>query len=143
MAETSLFQLVEEVAQEEARGKPLPVSIQGPKDLSVVVDPNLLRIAISNAIRNALEANAVGGRASPVVVTFGQTELDYWITVLDSGPGIAGPSEAAFEFGRTTKSGHRGFGLALTRQALMTLDGTVSLQPAQTGGARLEMRWYK
>lgn len=143
MIETNLHSIISEIATLETKSRPSEVAIQGPKDLVAIVDPNLLHIAVSNAIRNAIEATAATGWNSPVVVSFGSTDLDYWITVLDSGPGLTGPSDAAFEFGRTTKTGHRGFGLAIARQAMMTLDGNIILQPAHNGGARLEMRWFK
>lgn len=141
--EINLGSLINEIVAHEKRGTPLEVSVQGSSDLIAVADPNLLRIAISNGLRNALEATAASGWKAPVVVAFGATEVDYWITILDSGPGLAGPAEKAFEIGRTTKAGHRGFGLAIARQALATLDGDIVLQPAQSGGARLEIRWFR
>lgn len=143
LTEINLYDLVQEIAEQESRTKKIPISIQGRRDLIVTADPNLLRIVISNGLRNALEATVQAGWVSPTVVNFGETDVDYWITILDSGPGLSGSSEAAFDVGTTTKSGHRGFGLALARQAMLTLDGSIRLQPGSTGGARLEIRWFR
>ena len=63
--------------------------------------------------------------------------------MLDKGPGIVGPTESAFDIGKSTKQGHCGFGLAIARQAIETLGGTVSLQPVVGGGALYEARWER
>ena len=111
----------------------------------ITSDPDVLRLAIVNGLRNAVEA--VGGLSGPephsVVVTWGQTDVDYWVAVRDRGPGLVGPEESAFGIGKTTKRGHRGFGLAIARKAIETLDGACTLQPADGGGARFEVRWAR
>ena len=76
-----------------------------------------------------------------MVITWGMTDVDYWVVILDQGPGIVGVGEGAFNIGSTTKMGHIGFGLAIGRQAMDTLEGNVTLFPAQGGGACLELRW--
>ncbi|WP_167543891.1 sensor histidine kinase [Methylobacterium aquaticum] len=141
--ETNIHDLITKILSEEFRSHTINVSCQGSREITVIADPNLLTLALSNAVRNALEATHIVDPSGSIVIAWGETDVDYWITVLDNGPGLSGPSEAAFIIGRTTKSGHRGFGLAIARQAMMTLDGTVSLQSASGGGARLEIRWFK
>ena len=129
-------------AEAAASGRP-QVSLIGARPMLITSDPALLRIALSNGVRNAVEA--VSGAASNdphlVTVTWGQTDIDYWVAVLDRGPGIVGPTESAFGIGKTTKKGHSGFGLTIARQAIETLGGVCTLQPATEGGARFEVRW--
>ena len=121
------------------------VSLHGAKPMVITSDPNLLRLAVSNGIRNAVEAVAgLPAKAPhPIIITWGETDVDYWISVLDRGPGLVGTSESAFGVGQTTKKGHRGFGLAIARQAVETLGGVCTLQPASEGGARFEIRWER
>src|SRR5207302_9990647 len=113
--------------------------------LLIISDARLLQLAVCNGLRNAIEAVVEGGSSEldAIIITWGATDVDYWITVIDHGPGLAGPVESAFEIGKSTKQGQgrRGFGLAIARQAMQTLGGTVSLLPAVRGGTRYELRW--
>lgn len=131
-------------AETRASGAPEP-SLVGLRPLMVTSDPALVRLAICNGVRNALEAVSAANldEPHPIVITWGQTDVDYWVAVLDRGVGLVGPPEAAFEIGKSTKQGHSGFGLAIARQAIETLGGTVVLQPAAQGGARYEARWER
>lgn len=122
------------------------ISPIGPKPFLLNGDPALIRMAVSNGLRNAVESVTSAGAAPgehAVIINWGVTDLDYWVSVLDRGPGIAGSSEAAFDIGRTTKQKHSGFGLAIARQAIETLAGTVTLEPARGGGALYTARWHR
>ena len=121
------------------------VTLVGPKPMMVTSDPALVSFAIRNGVRNAFEAIAIAKPAVPypIIITWGQTDVDYWVAIVDQGVGIVGPPEAAFDIGKSTKHGHSGFGLAIARQAIETLGGTVSLEPAAQGGARYEARWER
>jgi C4-dicarboxylate-specific signal transduction histidine kinase len=144
-SEFDLAKMISDVISAEADGSKSSPTLLGPKPLLVRSDPALLRLALCNGVRNAIEAVADVGsnEAHPIVITWGVTDVDYWISVLDKGQGLAGSSQSAFEVGTTTKPAHTGFGLAIARQAMKTLAGDVSLQPSTTGGARYEMRWPK
>jgi signal transduction histidine kinase len=144
--EFDLALLIKEVIAQEATDKPLYISVQGQQPFVICSDPRLLTLAICNGLRNAIEAvegihKLKGGH--PVVITWGMTDVDYWVVILDDGPGVVGVGEGAFNIGTTNKIGHIGFGLAIARQAINTLEGNVTLSPAQAGGARLELRWDK
>lgn len=142
--EFDLAHLVHELASDELDGVPFEISVQGPKPFIINSDRALLALAISNGLRNAIEAAAKTCDAPhPVIVAWGNTDVDYWVSILDCGPGIAGPTEAAFGIGKTTKKGHTGFGLAIARQAVETLGGKCTLQHATEGGAKFEIRWEK
>ncbi len=128
-----------------AAEKPENVSIdveENFKGLLTWTDPKLLSIAICNGLKNAVEASERndGGR---IVVSAGETEVDFWLSIIDDGMGFTGEAENAFKIGRTTKDDHRGFGLAITKQAMTTLGGSVSLAPNEPTGAIFELRWFK
>ena len=133
------------VSTEAPNGRASEVSLVGRKPMMVTSDPALVRLAICNGVRNAFEAVAVAkpDDPHPIVMTWGQTDVDYWVAILDRGIGIVGPPEAAFEIGKSTKQGHSGFGLAIARQAIETLGGRVTLEPAAQGGTRYEARWER
>jgi signal transduction histidine kinase len=138
-----LDELISQIIGEDCSGKGVEATPYGPKPFMVRTDPNLLRFAISNGLRNAIDASLEPSatKSYPVVVTWGETEVDYYLAIIDQGPGLVGPVEAAFEAGKSTKPGHSGFGLAIARQAMETLDGLVSLSSSKGGGARYELRW--
>ena len=99
---------------------------------------NLIQIIFCNAVRNAIEATTEAGALNPVVVNWGTTDRDFWIVVLDDGPGIPIGLSRAFDIGTTTKKEHLGMGLALARQAALSLNGKISLSPRNGKGARFE-----
>jgi signal transduction histidine kinase len=92
----------------------VPISFQGAKPFMVSADPKLLRFAVCNGIKNAVEAvqGHVTDEVHPLIVTWGASDSDFWVVVRDRGPGIVGQLQLAFEIGKTTKQGHSGFGLA-------------------------------
>ncbi|MFJ6652904.1 sensor histidine kinase [Microbacterium sp. NPDC091313] len=104
-------------------------------------DPVLVRLAIDNAIRNAIEASEAG--RAPVIVNCGGSEADAWIVVLDEGAGLPADFPNAFDPGTTTKSKdeHFGLGLAIAGQAMDSLGGTIRLVPREPRGTSCEIRW--
>lgn len=143
--EFDLSELLTETVSEAIGDDPVEISLCGSKPMLLTSDPALLRLALSNGIRNALEAVTASpsDEPHPIIVTWGETDIDYWVAILDRGPGIVGPAESTFGIGTTTKKGHSGFGLAIARQAIETLGGACTLQPATEGGARFEIRWER
>lgn len=141
-----LSALVCEVVRSETGDREIDVSLHGPSPLLITSDPALLRLAISNGIRNSVEAVLAGSthnQSHSIVVNWGETDVDCWAAILDRGPGLLGPMESAFETGTTTKKGHTGFGLSIARQAVEALEGSCTLQPSATGGALFEIRWQR
>jgi len=122
------------------------ISPIGPKPFVITSDPALIRMVVGNGIRNAVEAVESAmpvPQEHAIVINWGETDADYWVSVLDRGPGITGPVESAFEIGKSTKKRHSGFGLAIARQAVDTLTGIVTLEPAREGGAVYTARWKR
>ncbi len=108
-------------------------------------DPNLIRMALLNILRNALEASDpdVGGSGEPVVVNWGVTDVDSWVAIFDRGVGLPSGSSRMGEAGLTTKdkSTHLGVGLTVAKLALQSMNGRISHTPRAGGGVVSEMRW--
>lgn len=119
------------------------VLFEGREDLVAVGDGNLLSIAFCNGLRNAVEAAGAVEGGAVIIVAWGETDVDYWVDVIDNGPGLSGTAEAAFQLGRSSKQGHRGFGLSIARQSMATMDGSVALKPNKALGTVFELRWFK
>lgn len=122
------------------------ISAIGPRPFIIKGDPSLIQMVVHNGLRNAIESQqAVPRSPQPhdVTLNWGETEVDYWVSVLDHGVGFVGPIETAFEIGNSTKKHHTGFGLAIARQAVETMIGSLNLEPAKDGGALYTARWCK
>ena len=143
--EFDLAELLAEIVRAEVGDREIEVSLHGAKPMLITSDRELVRLAVSNGIRNAVEVVLGSARSEPhpIVVTWGETDVDYWAAVLDRSPGVVGPAESAFGIGKTTKKGHHGFGLPIARQAIETIGGSCTLQPATKGGTRFEIRWKR
>lgn len=140
-----IVDLIQELLDELTKGSGVEVWLVGERPALIRSDPALVRLAVSNGIRNAIESTgeACGQEAAPVIVSWGETDVDHWVRIADRGPGVVGPVEAVFGMGKSTKKGHTGFGLAIARQAIETLAGTCTLQPGRGGGALYELRWER
>ncbi len=117
-------------------------------DPVVIVGPSgAIRIAFANGLRNAMDA--IDARPDPengeVVINWGLTDQDAWISILDNGIGLPEGSHRVFDFGVTTKpkSEHFGFGLSISAQAMQSAGGTVDLTPRSNGGTSFVVRWPK
>jgi signal transduction histidine kinase len=143
MQQFDISSWLEATIDAEGLGSKVPISFQGAKPFMVCADPKLLRFAVCNGIKNAVEAiqGYFTDEVHPLIVTWGASDSDYWMVVRDRGPGIVGQPQLAFEIGKTTKQGHSGFGLAIALQAMESMDGTVILQPGRDTGAVYEVRW--
>ena len=138
-----LAEMIAEVAEKEIPAEKATVSLVGHQPLLCKNDASLLRLALANGLRNAVDA-LDGVRlpegAHAIVVTWGKTDIDYWITVIDKGKGLELRSDAAFNTGNTTKKGHAGMGLSIARRAMDSLEGTAELETKEDG-THFELRW--
>ena len=129
--------LVEEVvtaAREDplAAGRRIAVEGEWPR---IEADEGLLRQALMNLVRNALEAVPDGGRVGLVgELRDGSVE----IRVHDDGPGPppGAREEDLFRPFFTTKAQGTGLGLALVRKTIVYHDGRIALDRGPWGGAR-------
>jgi signal transduction histidine kinase len=121
------------VAQKEAGAKGVAlVSSLCEQPLKINAQKNLLGIAISQLIRNAIEATAEGG--SVEVTTKGNME-QVTLTVTDTGHGI--PSDyidKIFDPFFSTRERRFGMGLALVRQIILEHLGEITVQRSSEKG---------
>lgn len=142
-----LAELIDDVAFVENEGHAADISYVGMRPFLVTGSKQLLRLALCNGIRNGIEAAAAIKREASVesiahlVITWGKTDREFWISVVDDGPGLAGSAATSFGIGKSTKPNHAGFGLAIASQALETLGGLINLSASPGGGAKYEIRW--
>jgi two-component system, CitB family, sensor kinase len=129
-------------AEAHERGVELVVQAAGPAlsgDLAVQDLVTILGNLLDNAIDAAADAPAP--RRVELMVDTSGGGLD--ISVQDTGKGID-PSavDDVFRYGFSTKTAGpfgRGLGLALVRQAVQRLAGTMTISSASTGGARFNV----
>jgi signal transduction histidine kinase len=96
------------------------------------IDSNLLRGALSNLIKNAIEAMNGPGR---IRLSTGRTGHQAKIKVADTGPGISPEiRHRIFDLFFTTKKGGTGLGLAMATQSIKSLGGTISMEDRGRGG---------
>lgn len=106
-------------------------------------DELLLRQAVGNLCRNAIEACATAG-TTPRIVVEGEAEFEHGhaiVRVRDNGPGFA-PDQAdkLFQPFFTTKATGTGLGLALVQKIAVTHNGQVTAANQPGGGASFELR---
>lgn len=133
--------LVSEVIVSLGAERSTQVYQSGPSDLMVSADRDQLRLAITNGLRNAVEA-AHEAQEPRVVVTWGYTANEFYLAIKDNGSGFSVDPTSAIKMGRTSKAGHIGFGLALAEQAIRSMHGELDLRTS-VDGATFELRWYR
>lgn len=102
-------------------------------DVTVTADRELLRRALENLLRNALE------HAGPEVTVAVGVDGDA-LYVADDGPGIPpAQRDDVREFG-TSLAGGSGLGLAIVRRVATVHDWDLAIEASREGGARIELR---
>ncbi|MBC2721618.1 sensor histidine kinase [Desulfosporosinus sp.] len=121
------------------RGKELKVEVYFDQDsnlgeLPENLESNIVTLILGNLLENAMEA-VVGRELCEVHCRIKQEETELIISVEDTGEGI--PSEnllKVFQWGFSTKgTENRGIGLALVKQTVERLDGTIELESGNWG----------
>ncbi len=132
--------LVREIAF-ELPGEEVKIAIdQSPDAPRAWVDVRQLRTALTNVMRNGVEAMAAGGTMNVCIDTGpeGQVALE----IRDCGPGIpAEYRERIFEPLFTTKQGATGLGMGIARNFVENNGGTIRVSSARGQGTtvRLEL----
>jgi signal transduction histidine kinase len=105
-------------------------------------DEVLLRQAIANLLRNAVEACA-GMPVPPQIAVRGHVDRSRHtvrVVVMDNGPGVdPALREKVFHPFFTTKGRGTGLGLALVQKIVVTHDGRIALSSSETGGAAFQI----
>jgi len=137
------FDLTDAVGRELRHARSSQVKLRTGRSDPVVTsgDWEQLRLAFVNGLRNAIEASA--DDQQPVVVNWGVTDKDAWISVLDEGVGLPPGFDAAYDAGTTTKSKetNQGWGLAIALRAIESHRGRLQLRPRTPRGTVFTMRW--
>ena len=109
---------------------PSPVVIRG--------DAGLLKQAVWNVCRNALDAMPDGGALTVETL---REAADAVIRISDTGPGVAAEDrEKVFQLYYSTKQQGSGIGLAMTFRAVQLHGGSIEIDSAATGGAAFSLR---
>ncbi|BAS08413.1 sensor protein CitS [Arthrobacter sp. Hiyo4] len=117
-------------AEANERGVKLTLSTEGSASVAGLAVQDLVTI-LGNLLDNAIDAAADGAAPRTVELTVESDAEGLDITVADSGPGVDPAAvEDIFRHGFSTKTSGpfgRGIGLALVRQAVQRLDGTMTI----------------
>ena len=140
--EVNLSQMVADICSEEINER-VDLHLEGNQPFVTLCDSNLLALALSNGIRNSTESisSCAGNDKRRIIITWGTTEVDDWVSIIDEGIGLVDSPESAFQLGNTNKNDHTGFGLTIVRQAMESMNGVAELSQSTTGGAQLILRW--
>jgi len=128
-------------AQAELKGLEIGVAYDGPADLWVLADAVRLRQVLNNLVGNALKFTGQGHVHVRLAAAIDGDYARLSGEVSDTGPGIPHDRlEAVFAPFQQTEEGVRqggaGLGLAVCRQIVERMNGTIAAQPTETG-ARL------
>ncbi|MFJ9351280.1 ATP-binding protein [Streptomyces sp. NPDC101237] len=138
--------LLGKTAQANERGVELVVSDESRLDDGLLPESLSARdlvTVLGNLIDNAVDAAQGTVRARVTVTAFAE-DAELVMRVTDTGAGVdPAHAELVFQRGFSTKPagpGGRGLGLALVRQAVTRLEGTLTVTEAPEGGAVFEAR---
>lgn len=106
-------------------------------DIPNDLNRNQLVTILGNIINNAFDAALAGKRRPRVDLFMSDFGKDLIFEIADSGSGVPeNMMDSLFERGVSNKEGdRRGYGLHLVRNTLKTLQGGISIQKADIGGA--------
>ncbi|MBL8199714.1 MAG: HAMP domain-containing protein [Chromatiales bacterium] len=127
----------------EARARGCDIELRTAQDLLVVGDPELLRSAFENILRNAIRYAPGGSRVRVDAVRAGD---EVQVTIADRGPGVpvailSQIFEPYFRApGTAGGTGGTGLGLAIARRVFEAHGGSVQASLRDGGGLRMDAR---
>ncbi|ACG77080.1 sensor histidine kinase/response regulator [Phenylobacterium zucineum HLK1] len=126
--------------QADIRGVPLTGAYDGPQDLWVLGDRVRLRQILNNLVGNGLKFTGAGGVHVRLTARTEGDCVRLAGAVSDSGPGVPPERlETIFQPFQQTEEGVRrggaGLGLAVCRQIVQRMDGTIQARNRPEGGA--------
>ncbi len=139
--EFDLVDLLEQLAAEHRDRFCLRIDVLTQASIRLRQNRDSFELIVCNALTNACESTLAAGAGGPepIALTFGTTDREGWIGILDHGVGLpAGFEPFAFAVSRG-KEGHDGVGLALARRAARSIGGEASLIQREDGGATFRL----
>ncbi len=146
-----LQELIREIAQDaefEAQTRKCRVDVTKVDDCMVIGDPSLLRSAIENVVRNAIQYTREGTDVQiGLECRQGTYGTEAVVKISDSGPGV--PAEALdklfrpfyrIDDARGRQTGGVGLGLAIAERAVRLHGGTIQASNRSEGGLMIEIR---
>jgi signal transduction histidine kinase len=134
-----VLERVASLVQPQAREKGINLRRDWPQcELQAWIDPDCLQQSLMNLLLNAIEATPPGG---DICLSAQPTEGAAVIRVADTGPGLSDEQQDhLFEAFYTTKDRGTGLGLAVTRELVQRLGGSINYHTGAPG-AVFELRF--
>jgi signal transduction histidine kinase len=142
-SEFDIGELAHSYVVAENPDKNVEIQVAGLRPHIVKGDATLVGLALRNGLKNAIEATSIVNKEDrkPIIVTWGETDIDYWAAIVDRASGLPRDTRHVWEIGTTTKQGHLGMGLAIAKSAVDSMGGKIELFARDDGGTRFEFRW--
>jgi len=106
-------------------------------------DPDLLKQALLNLIRNSIEAMPEGSAGTVSLCAAPSRDGTLVISVEDDGPGLPEPVRARlFAPFVTTKASGTGLGLPISKKLVESLGGSLHMESLEPHGTRAELTFY-
>ncbi len=116
-----------------------------PSTLSIHADREQLHRVLTNLIRNARQAIEATNQPGTIEVSGGEDDLDWWIGVDDTGPGLPARARehlfSAFQGG--IRKGGTGLGLAIASELVRGHGGKLDLARSDKTGTKFMIRLPK
>ncbi len=120
---------------------------EGPEDIWINTDSDRLFIAILNLLRNGINFNREGGRLE---ISFGESDEEFFFTVKDEGIGIESKDQQIIfdrfkqlDAGTQKKYMGHGLGLSVTKAAVESIDGLISVESQPGEGSSFTLMCKK
>ncbi|MFZ2492143.1 MAG: ATP-binding protein, partial [Thermoanaerobaculia bacterium] len=112
------------------------IVVDAPSDLDILMDPEQIRRAVGNLVKNAVEATGEG----EVRISARRAPHRVVIEVADTGRGVAdADKEKLFLPHFSTRQGGTGLGLAIVHRIVRDHDGQIHVHDNQPRGTRFEI----
>ena len=107
-----------------------------PAGLNLRADPEQLYRVLSNLVRNARQAIVASGQPGEIALQASETESDWQIRVVDTGPGLPKSSQDTLfqPFAGTNRKGGSGLGMAISAELVRGHGGTLMLERTDDTG---------
>lgn len=139
LKETDLTNIINEVISSLQIPQTIETSISIPQDFAKVsVDPTLITRALTNLLRNAVEAMPEGGK---LTMEASQDHEGVYIKIIDTGIGIAEEDmPKLFTPLFTTKAKGQGFGLPVSKQIMEAHGGSIKVESQLGKGSTFTLK---